>query len=323
MKRLFLLLTSLILLLFFLILAGLEYCLTQPNYHQSEKIKFIVTKGDTINQIAHRLYQKKLIYQPFIFKFAVKQAGVAHQIKAGSFSFDGKLSPMMLAKKLTEKPEDTWIRILEGWRREEIANYLERQPLTAFDKKEFLRLTRDKEGYLFPDTYLVAKETTTKALVNLLLNTFDQKVKRGLAQTITASPHSLKEAIIVASLLEREAKGETQMRHVAGIIYNRLDIGMPLQIDATLQYAQGWSQRKQSYWSSPSAALKRIDSPYNTYRQVGLPPQPIANPGLLAIKAALDPLKTKDLYYLHAPDGHIYYARTLAGHNRHIARYLH
>jgi len=304
-------------------LAGFGYFLIQPNYGQAQKVKIVITPGESVAKIATQLCEKKLIYHPLIFKLAVKQVHLSHQLKAGSFTLEGRLSPLVIARKLATRPEDTWIRLLVGWRREEMANYLAKQDLIAFNKKEFLRLAKDKEGYLFPDTYLIPKEISTQALVNLFLNTFSKKVKQGLAQSIATSSHSLKEALIVASLLEREAQGEPQMRHVAGIIYNRLKIGMPLQIDATLQYASGWNQQKQTYWSSPSADLKNVDSPYNTYKRAGLPPQPIANPGLSAIRAALDPLKTTDLYYLHAPDGRIYYARTLTIHNRNIARYLH
>ena len=322
MKKAFLLLVGFIFLITILVLGGAWYIVNQPNYSEPQKAHIVVAKGDTTSEIATKLKEKGLIYYPLIFKLAVRQTGVANQLKAGSFTLEGKLSPVEIATLLTQRPEDTWIKLLEGWRREEMADYLEKQDLIAFDKQTFLDLTKDKEGYLFPDSYLVPKEISTQALVNLLLDTFDKKVKQGLTDEIAQSDRPLNEIITIASLLEREARGYEQMRHVAGIIYNRLDLGMPLQIDATLQYIGGYNEKTDSYWSPPSPALKKLDSPYNTYLYPGLPPTPIANPGLDAIKATLNPLETDDLYYLHAPDGSVYYAQTLNQHNHNINKYL-
>ncbi len=310
---------------FFLLITlggGLWYLVSQPNYTESKKVRLVIAKGESPTLIAKKLYNQGLVYHPLVFQLAVRATGTASQLKAGSFTIEGRLSPAAIAQRLTQRPEDTWIKLLEGWRREEMADYLATQELTAFDRQEFLSLTKDKEGYLFPDTYLVPKEITTEALVNLLLNTFDKKVKQGLANELSQSERSLNQLVIIASLLEREAKGYDQMRHVAGIIYNRLKLGMPLQLDATLQYLRGWDEKARSYWSPPSVVLKKSTSPYNTYLYLGLPPTPIANPGLSAIKAALNPLETDDLYYLHAPDGKIYYAKTLEKHNQNIKHYL-
>ncbi len=322
MKKGFIILVALIIGVVVVALGATWYVVNQPNAQDKKEVKLVIVKGDTVDDIAEKLYKKGLIYHPLLFKLAVYKTHTANELKAGSFTINSPQSPTQIALLLTQRPEDTWIKLLEGWRKEEMADYLAKQELTAFDKAEFLKLTKDKEGYLFPDSYLVPKEISTQALVNLLTTTFDQKVKKGLADEIVQSPRPLEEVVIIASLLEREARGYNQMRHVAGIINNRLKIDMPLQIDATLQYARGWDEKAQSYWSPPSPELKKIDSPYNTYLNPGLPPTPIANPGLDAVKAALNPLETDDLYYIHAPDGQVYYAKTLNEHNQNINRYL-
>ena len=126
----------------------------------------------------------------------------------------------------------------------------------------------------------------------------------------------------MASIVEREARGADDMQHVAGILWNRIELGMPLQADATLQYLKGYNPVEQAWWTPPLAADKSLISPYNTYLNLGLPPRPICNPGLEAIKAAAQPLSTDDLFYLHDRQGKIHYAQTLDDHNLNVDRYL-
>jgi UPF0755 protein len=185
-----------------------------------------------------------------------------------------------------------------------------------------LTLTEGLEGRLFPDTYLIAKESTAETIVSLLLNTFEQKVLIGFADEIAAAKRDFDQVLILASIVEREARGLEEMRHVAGILENRLELGMALQADATLQYIKGYNPSTESWWSPPRAADKNLESPFNTYLYPGLPPQPITNPGLLAISASLKPLETDNLYYLHGADGEIHYAHSLEVHNANVRRYL-
>lgn len=203
-----------------------------------------------------------------------------------------------------------------------MADYLAAQDLSAFDKQLFLQKTATLEGTLYPDTYLVPREIETTTLISLLTNTYKNKVATPLASEFQASTLTEVEVLTLASLIEREAKGYEQMRHVAGILFNRLEIGMPLQVDATLQYAKGFNAVSGTWWTPPLAADKQLTSAYNTYQNPGLPPGPIANPGVDAIKAVLDPLEVDDLFYLHAPDGSFHYARTLEQHNANVNKYL-
>lgn len=284
--------------------------------------RFIVPKGAAVQTIANQLHQQGFIKNPWVFRLIVKSKGLENKLQAGSFELSKNMAAQQIAALLTEGTQDVWVTILEGWRKEEIAESLANQGLDQFDADEFLSLAVASEGRLFPDTYLVPREITAAGMYQLLTSTFNRKVEQGLAEEIAASKYDLDKAIIMASLVEREANDYEQMRHVAGILWNRINIGMALQVDATLQYAKGYDRAEQTWWPFPTAADKSRQSPFNTYLNPGLPPRPIANPGLNAIKAALDPLEVDDLFYLHASDGSMYYAETLEGHNANVSRYL-
>lgn len=285
-------------------------------------IKITIPRGTSVVKIADILYEHKLIRHPLAFRLAVKLGGLDSKLQAGSFEIPTSLSPTEIAQKLTEGTRDTWITIIEGWRVEEIADYLATQELTAFDKTEFLSATASLEGKLYPDSYLVPKEITTTAIIDLFTRTYQKKILDELGQGVKNSHLTSDEIITMASILEREARGSEQMRRVAGILFNRLEIGMPLQVDASLQYIKGYDQASGSWWALPIAADKTLQSPYNTYVNPGLPRGPICNPSQEAVKSVLDPIVSNDLFYLHAPDGSIHYAQTLEDHNANVNRYL-
>lgn len=288
----------------------------------NENLEIVIPKGASVNKIANILHENNLVRHPLVFRIAVKLNNLDAKLQAGTFEISPALNPSQIAQKLTEGTQDAWITIIEGWRVEEIADYLATQNLSAFEKSEFLTMTASLEGKLYPDTYLVPKEITAEAIVNLLTRTHQQKVLEELSEEIAGSHLTEHEIITMASLLEREARGLDQMRRVAGILYNRLEIGMPLQVDATLQYAKGYDLAKDTWWTPPTAIDKSIASPYNTYKNPGLPQGPICSPGQEAVKAVLDPIASDDLFYLHAPDGSIHYGQTLDDHNANVNRYL-
>lgn len=282
---------------------------------------FIVPKGQAVKIIGQRLESAGLIKHQLLFSVAVKWLQTANKIQAGSFQISPSWTVAKIAQELTKGTEDVWLTIPEGWRREQIADYLASQDLAAFDKTEFLKLTKDKEGQLFPDTYLVPRLITAPGLVAILDATYQKRITLGLEKSIAAATRPLPEIIVLASILEREAGNKTQMRQVAGVLENRLKIKMPLQVDATLQYIKGYSQSEKNWWATPLAVDKQLKSPYNTYLNPGLPPWPISNPGVAAIEAALNPLESDYLFYLH-DQGKIYLARTLSEHNANVAKYL-
>ncbi|MFZ5376408.1 MAG: endolytic transglycosylase MltG [Patescibacteria group bacterium] len=300
------------------------YFQLQPaNALNQDKQRFIVTKGQSVAKTAQLLQEKGLVRNAWIFRLLVKQQNLAQKFQAGSFSLSPDMSPLEIAQELTKgMPDAIWITIPEGWRREEIAENISKLELNVFDKEEFLELTAGYEGMLFPDTYLVPREVTTQAVVNELLATFDKKITKELENDIAASDRDFQDVLVMASIIEREAQGYDQMRQVAGVLWKRIDIGMALQADATMQYAKGYNKVTQSWWTPPLAVDKEIDSPFNTYKNPGLPPRPICNPGAEAVKAALNPVKTDNLFYLHDSEGKIHFAKDLDGHNANVNKYL-
>ncbi|MFH2118654.1 MAG: endolytic transglycosylase MltG [Candidatus Paceibacterota bacterium] len=297
--------------------------LTRPVDSQTQTSqRFVIPRGQAIKIIANRLQEAGLIKNSLVFQLIIKQEGLDSDIQAGSFDLSPNMSAREIAQQLTEGTNDLWVTVLEGWRREEIAESLADQELSEFSAVDFLSLTRGKEGRLFPDTYLVSREATAEQLASLLEQTFERKVEQGLEKEIAASDYDFEEALIMASIVEREARGEAELRTVAGILWNRIEIGMALQADATLQYVKGYNAAEDAWWSPPTSADKKLASVYNTYLYPGLPPQPIANPGLAAIKAALNPARTNYFYYLHDRTGQAHYAVNLDEHNANINAYL-
>lgn len=292
---------------------------------QSELTRFTIPKGQSITKIADRLADAGLIKQPLAFRVWVKIQGLSQSIQAGSFELSPGMTLPEVTQKLTEGTDDIWITMIEGWRVEEVAQMLARQELADFDETEFLDLAKPYEGQLFPDTYLIPRLSDAESILDLLLTTYEKRVTQGLADELSQAEtqgRSAEQILVMASILEREAQGLDDMRHVAGILYHRLELGMPLQADATLQYVKGYNSAQDDWWVPPTAADKQLQSPFNTYLNPGLPPRPIASPGLEAIEAALTPLDTNHLFYIHDRQGNIHYAVDIDGHNANVAKYL-
>ena len=275
----------------------------------SEKVfeDFLIVKGSGASLVGNNLYKEGLIKSPLAFRLYVQVTGKASKIQAGEYRLTPSFSLFQLVEELGKGPAEIWVTVPEGLRREEIASKF----ASSLGKNqefidEFLIASEDNEGYLFPDTYLFPKTATATAIVNKMVATFESK---------TADLGLTKSDVVLASLIERETKTNAERPVVAGILNNRLDIGMALQVDATLQYAKG-------SWEPIFVSDKSINSPFNTYKFAGLPPSPICNPGLSSLSAAAAPEDSDYFYYLHASNGQIYYARTLSEHNENVSKYL-
>ena len=220
-----------------------------------------------------------------------------------------------------------WVTIPEGFTAEQIAARLQNGGLgsSAALRREFMQETllvdgihtKGLEGFLFPSTYLMPLGAAPEQIAALLTGQFLKELPRDAASRARALHVSVTQAVTVASLVEREAKSQTDRPEIAAVIYNRLHLGMPLQVDATIEYALP------EHKSALSFADLRIDSPYNSYVHAGLPPTPIANPGLSSLEAAFHPAKSENLYYVYCGNGRHVFAKTLAEHNRNVATYLH
>ena len=283
---------------------------------------FIVKTGQGPISIANQLIAQDLIRETLPFRLRLKILKAESQLQAGVFSLSPSLNTDEIIALLTAPPEQVSITILPGWRREEIASYLVGLELPNFDPQEFLNLTADSEGYLYPDTYFIFPTADAQDINNLLTSTFKSRILDEHQDEIAASGRTLNEVLTIASILQREAKTREQMQNIAAIIQNRLEIKMPLQFCATAQYASGYHSAEDSWWVEPTLADTQIDSPYNTYVTPGLPPGPIAAPSLTAIEAALDPIANDYLFYLHDPQGNIHYAKTNDQHNANKDQYL-
>jgi UPF0755 protein len=287
----------------------------------TQKVSFVIPKGQSIRKIGERLQTEKLIRSELMFRFIVWREKLSSKIQAGSFELSSAMTPEEIAITFTKGTEDTWVTIPEGKRVEEVAEYFTDFP--DFDKAEFIKLSKKDEGYLFPDTYLIPTQATAKSVHDLLRKNFDQVAKKinleGKAPSVDRSPE---EIVTLASILEREARGEADMKVVAGILYNRLDQGIALQVDATMQYAKGYDTVKKQWWTPPLAADKDSTSPYNTYKFSGLPPGPICNPGEKALNAALNPTKSDYLFYITDNDGLMHYSKTYDEHLQNVQKYL-
>ncbi len=287
-------------------------------------VDFEIKPGTGIDKIANDLSSAQLIRSRIAFKLTVIRLGIASKIQAGYF----KLSPNMDATEMAEAllraySRQVRVTIPEGLRSEEI-NFLFDKAFSQikennYNPLQFASLTRGKEGRLFPDTYDFAPEASASDIVKRLTKQFEEV-------TADIPSDKLNGITTLASLLEREAASSAEMPLIAGVITNRLKIGMALQIDASVQYALGSVQCKKidCDWWKKDLTLEdlKLKSPYNTYLNTGLPPTPIANPGKDAFSAAANPQETSVMYYLHDLNGKIHFAETFAEHSKNICTFL-
>lgn len=291
---------------------------------------FVIPRGYSASQIGNKLEEKGIIKNALAFKFYSQLTGRSKKILAGEYELSSHLSLLQIVDLLTKGPVELWVTVPEGLRSEEVAERfiagLEKQSEEAGTfRSEFLSLADGEEGYLFPDTYLFPREASASSVVNTMTNTFDKKME-ALQEGIDASNLSLNEIVTLASIVERESRKDDERPVVAGILLNRLEIGMGLQADATVQYVIAsqncTGEINCNWWSTITRDDLSINSPYNTYRFRGLPPGPIANPGYTSLEAVVYPGETDYLYYLHDSDGNIHYANTLDEHNANVRNYL-
>ncbi|ADL11964.1 endolytic transglycosylase MltG [Acetohalobium arabaticum] len=287
-----------------------------------------VKSGASSGQIANLLFEKKLIRHPFLFKALVRFKGVENKLRAGYYRLSTGMSIDEMIDKLVSNEVITYqVTIPEGYTVEEIGDKLSKK--AGFSKKQFLTVAEELkaefsfaeeidvkhrkyplEGYLFPETYSIPKGTAPENIIKLMVGQFKEKLIDKLITEVKQSKYSLDEIITIASLVEAEVKYDKERRLIAGVIHNRLNKNMLLQIDATIQYIL--PEHKEQILYKDLA----LDSPYNTYQRLGLPPGPINNPGLASIRAALNPAETDYLYYFALEDGSHKFSETYQEHLR-------
>jgi len=281
--------------------------LTPVNQKNAEETIFVVPQGQNATAIGKRLQQEGFIKSSLVFKLVLNRLGYESRLQAGSFRLSQSMDLNTIVESLTHGSLDFWITFREGLRVEEYAEILAEK--SDIDAIEFILAAKPFEGQLFPDTYLIPQTASPQDVVDILVFTFERK-----------SPTQDQDTIIIASLIEREARHVQDRLLVSSVLHNRLNLGMALQIDATVQYVIG---EKDDWWpNNLTREQLAIKSPYNTYLNAGLPPQPIANPGSDSLEAALNPAETDYLYYLSDSAGFNHYATDLEGHNQNIVEFL-
>ncbi|MFC1629649.1 endolytic transglycosylase MltG [Patescibacteria group bacterium] len=305
---------------------------------------FVVEKGEGGREIALKLEKQGFIWWGPLFRIYTLTQGVSGSLKAGTYQISPSMStPEIVDKLVAGDVVKDKITIIEGWNLRDIGwyfenrgtfqaeelfelvgfplvSYVELPPLKDFalgydflaDKPKDLNL----EGYLFPDTYEITEGESFEEIVVKMLDNFDKKMTLDLKSEIKAQGKTIFEVMTMASLIEKEVRTQEDKKVVSGILWKRLRVNMPLQVDATISYITGRKTTKISIQDT------KIDSFYNTYKYRGLPLGPICNPGIASIKAALYPEDSEYWYYLSTPKGETVFSRNLEEHNIAKAKYI-
>lgn len=309
------------------------YELLTPRTFSERSIALTIPPGATVRDVSHIIASSPLAIRPEIFELFFIVRYRSSTIKAGEYSIASPVTVPALIRTLitgAPKPERS-LTFIEGWSMREISEYLERQQgistssLGEFtagllaDEFVFLKnLPSDTslEGYLFPDTYRIFDDSNARDIVKKALKNFDTQYSSLVRERGRLPNRSLHEIVTIASIVEREVRGDSDRARVADIINRRLAKGMPLQMDSTINYITGKGNTRSSLNDLA------VDSPYNTYKYPGLPPGPISNPGLSSLKSVLRPEANPYWYFLTTADGRVIYATTFEEHVRNKHTYL-
>lgn len=285
------------------------------NSKNNTPIIFVIEPGQGVRAVAKNLKDQGLIKDQVAFFLLTKKMGIDSKIQAGEFRLFPSMTASEIATEFTHGKQDLWVTVPEGQRAAEIAETL-KEKMPNYEDSWDTELEKN-EGYLFPDTYSFPKDAGIEMIIKAMRDNFDSKYA-----TLDTSKTNLTQAQVVtlASLIEREAKHDEDRPIVSSVIHNRLDEGMSLDIDATIQYALGNSSK---WWPTLTDSGSKLvpQSPYNTYTHAGLPPGPISNPGIESLQAAINPSKTVFLFYITDSSGTNRYGRTLSEHEANIQKY--
>jgi UPF0755 protein len=294
--------------------------LTQPQDPNGSSEAFPVNLGESVPSVINRLGQTGLIANPGAFRTYLQYAGLDTTIQAGDYLLSPALSAIEIAQILQDAtPAEIQFRILAGWREEEIAAALPtsglkispddfilaaRRLAQSLALTSFLPPGAGMEGFFFPGSYTFARDINAEDFVEILTDRFGTGVSEDLLKGFGRQGLDLYQAVILASIIQREAVNPEESPLIASVFLNRLAIGMKLDADPTVQYALGYNEAQATWWTNPlSLQDLEIDSLYNTYKYPGLPPGPIANPGIEALRGVAFPAQTPYYYFRAACDG--------------------
>jgi UPF0755 protein len=276
-----------------------------------------IAPGSSLASIAAQLRQEGVVSSAHAFSLYLRSRHDTGSLQAAEYDFPAHQSMRDVAAILIAggHPANIWVTLPEGYTARQIAQRLAAAGLVSVPAfmdvvihthLRFGRTTsRGLEGFLFPDTYLIPRHASVTSIITLLTNQLLRELPPHALQAAHRLGYSIPQIVTIASMVEREAKVDDERRTMAGVYYNRLRIGMPLEVDATIEYAL--PQHKNAL----SLRDLKLNSPYNTYRYHGLPPTPIANPGRKSLLAAFCPAKTEYLYYVYRGGGRHQFSHTL------------
>lgn len=303
------------------------FVLFAPANYTGTNTVFVVDSGMSIVDVIDSLYEEKFVRSKVGTKITFKLSRV-NVVQADTYNLSQRMNAWQIARAISgEEAGAVKTTIPEGYTIEQMAELFNRKDI--IDPELFIAEAKNYstdrdllinrpdgslEGYLFPDTYNIIRGATAENIIEKMLSNFVNRV-----EPVVLTPDSrfnVHQIITLASLVEKEARSDEDRKLMAGVMLNRLNIGMKLDVDATVRFIT-------NNWLAPiSRTDLNSNSPYNTRKFAGLPPGPICNPGLAAIEAVLNPTTSDYFYYLTAPNGVSHYARTLDGHNVNKAKYL-
>jgi len=285
--------------------------LLEPLDPSGQPVGFSIESGEGAASVAARLEQAGLIRSPDALTAYLAWSGLDTELLPGAYELSPALTPLEVARTVASAgSNEVTFYVLPGWRMEEIADALPTSGLSIARNDFLAAVTRladppfylppgtTGEGFLFPDGYLLPRDTRADQLAAALLDGFTSHLSASLRSGWTSHGLTIYQAVVLASIVQRETVQQEEMPVIASVFYNRLALGMKLETDPTVQYALGYNAAQGTWWTNPlSLDDLKVDSPYNTYLYAGLPPAPIANPGLAALQAVASPAQTKYLYF--------------------------
>jgi len=291
--------------------------LTQPLDLSGAEQSFTIEMGESVDSVANHLESVGLIRDAGSFRTYLIYSGLDTSIQAGEYKLSTTMSALDVAHELQDAtPEEVTFVVLPGWRVEEIADSLptsglpitydeflsaSKTPPEGFD---FLAGANSVEGFLYPDSYIFSRQIAVDGMIDQMLRNFAAHLTADLTNGFERQGLTIYQAVTLASMVEREAVQEEEQPLIASVYLNRLNIGMKLDADPTVQYAIGYNFLQRSWWTNPLSLLDlEVNSVYNTYRYEGLPPTPIANPSLGALRAVAFPAETTYYYFRAKCDG--------------------
>ncbi len=291
-------------------------------FSKAEVVTVRIYPGQTGREVAHLLKQKGIIRSELLFKFLLRITASAADLKAGRFDLRKNSSDLEVINciKTGQCTHYEKVTFLEGWRSEEMAEALSANGIT--DGHAFLNIVRAQnlEGKLFPSTYLFADNTPAQKVVDEMVGQYKKNILPLFKKYNTNLTEN--QVLTLASIVEREAVVHDERPKIAAVYLNRFYMGKRLEADPTVQYALGFALKENRYWKKGLTYKDlKIDSPYNTYRNEGLPPGPICNPGVKSVEAVLSPQPDFDaLFFVADNTGRHVFSRTFDEHKRHIKR---